>query len=109
MINNQLKTKIHMDSIKEIFLIGSIEYSEDELHVIKSTLVKGVTPDFKFPEFNPSKDYINFYQVITNDDKCFMYALSDKKTLKDFDDSLLMIEIKRKLSTMHLPREARYK
>jgi len=109
MIGNQLRTKLGIYSIDEIYHMGSIEYSEADLRSIESKLLKGETPTFNFSEFSPSKSYINFYQIITTDRRYFIYAMSDNNTFKDVDNMLMTVELKRKLSTSHLPKEARYK
>jgi len=111
MINKQIGNEIplNLDSIKEIYIVGAIEYSQTEMHAIRSKLLKSETHNFSFPNFDPSKDYINFYQVATYDNRYFIYASSDKGKLKDLNESLMMVEIKRKLPTEHLPADARYK
>ncbi len=76
---------------------------------VKSILLTGNIPKIDFPEFDPDKSYINLYQITTNDDRFYVYAISDQHNFEERDDSLMMIEIKQKLSTSHLPNEARYK
>jgi len=109
MINSKLKTHIPPESIKEIYAVGAIEYSLDVMNDVKSMLLSGNVSKIDFPKFDPNKSYINFYQITTNDDRFYIYAMSDQHNFEELDDSLMMIEIKQKLPTSHLPSEARYK
>jgi len=109
MINSKFKMHVPAESIKEVYVLGAIEYSLDALNDIKLKLLTEKKPKFQFPKFDPGKSYINFYQIATDDNRFFVYAMSDEKNFEDLDHSLMMMEVKQKLPTSHLPDGARYK
>lgn len=94
---------------KEIHHYATIPYSDEALANIQNKLGNGETPaDFVLQEMKPGWNYITFYHVLSRDGKYFMHAMREGGSLISLESPLFTIELKQKLSTDHLPKDARF-
>lgn len=95
----ELEPLIDTKQIYGITTVGAIAYS-DEVEDIKMRLNKGEEVAFSYPkEFDGLADYIDFYQVESIDNSCYILARSNMASIGDNGKIFFFIKINHKYNT----------
>jgi hypothetical protein len=85
---------IKSHDVESIWLVGSIDFNEDQLSRVKEKLLNGENVTFSESEsFDFAGDYIDFYQIDTKDKRHFIIAMSDFFMLQKKDKPMFFVEL----------------